>query len=175
MVLLAATACYPAFDWRDHRPSCDLYWCGFVASFPGRVTSAARDVPIDGRPMRLALHVVSTDGLTFAVGVFDLGPDGDERARAAQQAFEKKLLDDVGATEARKSAIALRASDGTALAGVAFEAEGRHGDQAVAAVARFVRRRDRSIEILVLGPGSRLASAEGRQAVETFLTSLRID
>ena len=56
-----------------------------------------------------------------------------------------------------------------------FEAEGQRDSQRLKVVARFVQRQGREIEILVIGPADVLASDSGRQAVETFFTSLRLD
>lgn len=166
-------ACYPRYDWRDYRPDCGRGWCGFVASFPGRVTSATRAVPVDRMRLPLTLHVVSVGDVTFAIGAFELLPGSDPQS--ARKTFKTKLLDDVGATDGREGSVTLHAADRTSLDAATFEAQGQQGDKRLKVVARFVRRRDREIEILVLGPPDVLESASGRQAVETFLTSLRLD
>ena len=172
-MVLSLTACYPRYDWRDHRPDCARGWCAFVASFPGRVTSATREIPVGTRRLPLTLHVVSVGDVTFAVGAFELAPGGD--AAAAQATFERKLLDDVGASEGRRAPVAMRAADRTELAAEAFDAEGHRDGTALRATARFVERKGRLVEILVIGPADALATGSGRQAVETFMSSLRLD
>ena len=166
-------ACYPRYDWRDYRPDCGRGWCGFVATFPGKVTSATRDVPVAGMRLPLALHVVSVGEVTFAIGAFELLPGSD--AQIARKTFETKLLDDVGAASGASGKATLHSADRADIEAVTFEAEGQHGSERLKVVARFVRRRDREIEILVIGPADVLASNSGREAVETFLTSLRLD
>lgn len=170
-MLLAA--CYPRYDWRDYRPDCGRGWCGFVASFPGRVTSATRAVPVDRMRLPLTLHVVSVGDVTFAIGAFELLPGSDPQS--ARKTFKTKLLDDVGATAGREGSVTLHAADRTSLDAATFEAQGQQGGKRLKVAARFVRRGDREIEILVIGPADVLESASGRQAVETFLTSLRLD
>lgn len=173
VTLSLVAACYPRYDWRDYRPDCGRGWCGFVATFPGRVTSATREVPVANMRLPLTLHVVSVGDVTFAIGAFELLPGSDPRL--ARKTFRTKLLDDVGAPDGRDGSVTLRAADRTGLEAATFEAEGQQGGRRLKVVARFVRRRDREIEILVLGPADALASDTGRQAVETFLTSLRLD
>ncbi len=165
--------CYPRYDWRDYRPDCARAWCGFVASFPGRVTQASRDIPVGTLRLPLALNVVSVGEVTFAIGAFDLIPGSD--AGAARATFERKLLDDVGATEGRRGRVAIRAADHSEVAADAFDAEGQRGGKTLRATARFAQRQGRLVEILVIGPADVLATNSGRQAVETFMTSLRLD
>ena len=43
------------------------------------------------------------------------------------------------------------------------------------ATARFAERRGSLVEILVVGPADELSTAAGKQAVETFVTSVRLD
>lgn len=174
---LAAAAClagcYPRFDWRDHRPDCARGWCGFVATFPGKVTSATREIPVAGQMLPLSLHVASAGDITFAVGAFDLIAGSD--ARAARAVFEHKLLDDVGAGDGRRGRTTMRAADRSEFAADTFDVEGRQGGQALRASARFVERGRQLIEIVVIGPAEALDTPTGRQAVETFVTSLRLD
>lgn len=165
--------CYPRYDWRDYRPDCARTWCGFVASFPGRVTNATRDIPVGDVRLPLALNVVSVGEVTFAIGAFDLVPGSD--ADAARATFERKLLDDVGATEGRHGHVVLHTAIRDEVMADTLEAEGRRDGRALRTTARFAQRQGRLIEILVIGPADVLSTDSGRQAVETFLTSLRLD
>ncbi len=171
VALLAA--CYPRYDWRDYRPDCGRGWCGFVASFPGRVTSATREVPVGNMRLPLTLHVVSVGDVTFAIGAFELLPGSD--APSARKTFETKLLDDVGASAGRSGSVTLHAADRHDIDAATFEAEGQRDGKRLKVVARFAERQGREIEILVIGPSDVLAGNSGRQAVETFMTSLRLD
>ena len=172
-LLCSLAACFPRYDWRDHRPDCARTWCGFVASFPGRVTNATRDIPVGGMRLPLALNVVSVGEVTFAVGAFELLPGSD--AEAARAVFERKLLDDVGAAQGRGEPVVMHAADHREIAGRRFDAEGRRDGKSLRATARFVERDGRLVEILVLGPSDVLSTDGGRQAIETFMTSLRLD
>lgn len=176
LALLATTlmaGCYPRYDWRDYRPDCSHGWCGFVASFPGRVTRASREIPMGTTRLPLTLDVVSVGDVKFAIGAFDLRAGGDPAE--ARATFERKLLDDVGATQARRTSIVLHAADHGEIPAEAFEADGSRDGGTLRVSARFAERRGRLVEILVIGPGDVLSTASGRQAVETFLTSLRLD
>ncbi len=170
---LLLAACYPRFDWRDHRPACGRDWCGFVASFPGRVTTATRDIPVGGVPMPLSLNVVTVGDLTFAVGAFDVVPGGD--ATLARATLKKKLLDDVGAATAREGVASLRATDRSPIDGKTFEAEGTREGRKLRVVAQFASRGRYLVEVLVLGSQEAMASKDGAQALETFFTSVRLD
>ncbi len=171
MGLLAG--CYPRYDWRDWRPDCARAWCGFVASFPGRVTTATRDIPVGDLRLPLTLNVISVGEVTFAVGAFELLPGSD--AAAAQALLERKLLDDVGAKEGRRARAAVQTADRSELVADRFDVEGARDGKALRANARFVQRKGRLVEILVIGPSATLETGAGQQAVETFLTSLRLD
>jgi hypothetical protein len=170
---VATSACYPHHDWRDYRPDCSHGWCGFTASFPGKVANATREIPVGATRLPLTVNVVSVDDVRFAVSAFDLGAGGD--VDAARVTFERKLLDDVGATTARRGEVTLHAADHTDFRAETFEVEGVRGGKTLRAIARFVERKHCLVEILVIGPGEELSTNRGRQAVETFMTSVRLD
>ena len=69
----------------------------------------------------------------------------------------------------------MHAADRTELAATTFEARGQRAGKSYSALARFVERRGRLVEIVVVGPTDALGKDSGRQAVETFFTSLRLD
>ena len=165
-------ACYPRYDWRDYRPDCARGFCAFVASFPGKVTSARREIPVGATRLPLTLHVISVGDVTFAVGAFELQSGNVAEARAT---FERKLLDDVGASDGRRGRVSIRAADRSEIVADTFDADGTHDGRALKVSARFAERRGHLVEILVIGPADVLSTGSGRQAVETFLTSLRLD
>lgn len=172
VVASLVAGCYPRYDWRDYRPDCQNTWCGFVASFPGRVSTATRDVRVGPVPLPLALHVVSVGDVTFAVGAFDLRGNAAGEARAV---FENKLIGDVGASDATRGRATMRSADRDEIVADTFDVEGRRDGKPLRATARFVERRGRLVEIVVIGPADTLSTGSGRQAVETFVTSLRLD
>jgi hypothetical protein len=165
--------CYPRYDWRDYRPDCAKYWCGFVASFPGKPTPATRDIPVGTMRLPLTVNVVSVGDVSFAVASFDLLPGSD--AAVARALLEHKLLDDVGVTEGRRGRIDLHAADRSEFVADTLDADGMQGGRHLRASARFVERQRRLIEVLVIGPDDELSKGSGKQAVETFFTSLRFD
>lgn len=169
--MAASTGCYPRYDWRDYRPDCARGWCAFVASFPGKATTATREIPIGAMRLPLTANIVSVGDVSFAVLAFDLLP-GSDRA-AARAALEKKVLDDVGASSARRGTVTLHAVDHTDIPADTFDAEG--GPRPLHAAARFAERRGYLVEILVVGPADELSTDTGKEAVETFFTSLRLD
>jgi hypothetical protein len=69
----------------------------------------------------------------------------------------------------------MHAADHSALTADTFDADGTVDGKPERASARFMERRGRLVEILVIGPLDELDSPSGRQAVETFFTSLRLD
>ena len=137
------------------------------------MTIATRDVPVGRSRLPLALNVVSVGEVTFAVGAFDLLPGSD--AAEAQATFERKLLDDVGAGDGRRGRVGVFTADRGELVATSFDADGQRDGKPLRATARFVQRQGRLVEILVIGPADALSTGSGRQAVETFLTSLRLD
>ena len=165
--------CYPRYDWRDTRPDCARGFCDFVASFPGKITSVRREVPVGATRLPLSLHVISVGDVTFAVGAFNLQSGGD--VAEARATFERKLLDDVGATAGRRGHVTIHTADRTDIAADTFDAEGSRGGQALRVTARFAERRGHLVEVLVIGPVAVLANASGHQAIDTFMTSLRLD
>jgi hypothetical protein len=176
IALVATTAlagCYPRYDFRDFRPDCARAWCGFVASFPGKATTATREIPVGAARLPLTVNLVTVGDVRFAVLAFDLRPGSD--AAAARAMLEKKLLDDVGATAGRRDRTTLRAADRSAIAAETFEAEGVQDGKPLKADARFTERDGRLIEILVVGPADVWSKDSGRQAIETFFTSVRLD
>ncbi len=167
------TACYPRYDWRDHRPDCAQAWCGFTATFPGKPQSATREMPVGALRLPLSATIVSVGEVSFAVLSFDLRPDSD--ATAARALLEKKLLDDVGASRGDRKPIVLRAADRSEIVAERFDAQGMHDRTASTVFARMAEHRGHLVEIFVIGPTAVLATDSGRQAVETFMTSLRLD
>jgi hypothetical protein len=170
---ILVAGCYPRYDWRDHRPDCARGWCGYVASFPGRVTHAVRDIPVGHLSLPLSLDVVSVGEVTFAIGAFELLPGSN--AGEARATFERKLLSDVGAETARTAPAPLRAADRSAVDATRFEAEGVRDGKSLRVEARLAERGGRMIEVLVIGSSDTLESDVGRQAAETFFTSVRLD
>jgi hypothetical protein len=172
-VAAALAGCYPRYDWRDYRPDCARGWCGFVASFPGKATTATREIPVGALRLPLTASVVSVGDVSFAVLAFDLLPGSDRTA--ARASLETKVLDDVGASSGRRGTVTLHAADRSDIPADTFDADADGDRRPLHATARFAERRGYLVEILVVGPADVLSTAAGRQAVETFVTSVRLD
>ena len=72
LVLLAALAgCSPRYDWRTILSDEGQY----AALYPGKPTSAARDVAIAGRKLPMTMEASRIDDTLFAVGVVTLPAD----------------------------------------------------------------------------------------------------
>jgi hypothetical protein len=63
MCLLALSACYPTFNWRELRPE----GTPLQALLPCKPETAERTVPLGGVPTVLHMHSCKTSGLTFAL------------------------------------------------------------------------------------------------------------
>lgn len=63
MCLLALSACYPTFNWRELRPE----GTPLQALLPCKPETAQRTVPLGGVPTVLHMHSCKTSGLTFAL------------------------------------------------------------------------------------------------------------
>ncbi|MDP1780696.1 MAG: hypothetical protein U1C47_25795 [Hydrogenophaga sp.] len=61
--LLALTACYPTFNWRELRPE----GTPLQALLPCKPETAERTVPLGGVPTVLHMHSCKASGLTFAL------------------------------------------------------------------------------------------------------------
>ena len=68
--LLALTACYPTFNWRELRPE----GTPLQALLPCKPESAERTVPLGEAPTVLHMHSCEASGLTFALAWVD-APD----------------------------------------------------------------------------------------------------
>lgn len=63
LCVLALTACYPTFNWRELR----LEGTPLQALLPCKAETAERTVPLGGAPTVLHMHSCKASGLTFAL------------------------------------------------------------------------------------------------------------
>jgi hypothetical protein len=63
LVLLALSACYPTFNWRELRPE----GTPLQALLPCKPETAERTVPLGGAPTVMHMHSCKASGLTFAL------------------------------------------------------------------------------------------------------------
>ena len=169
---LLSAGCWPKYEWRDFRPDCSRVWCGVVATFPARVTSTTRDVPLAGATRAMTLHVAQVGAVSFAIGTArSLPGDGGNGAMRLKDALVANLA---GSIDSERS-VTLQTSGRGAIAALAVDAHGMRGSDAVRMSARFSSRDGQLIEAVVIGPVDVLARPSGRQASDTFLDSVRFD
>ena len=169
---LLSAGCWPKYDWRDFRPDCSRVWCGVVATFPARVQSSSREVALGGVSRAMTLHVASVGAVSFAIGTIQALPGGGGNGVTA---LKDALVANLAASVDSERSVILKASDRSAIAALAVDARGMRGKEAVRMSGRFASHAGQLIEAVVIGPADLLARPSGREAIETFLTSLRFD
>lgn len=90
---LALAGCSPRYDWRTIVSSEGKY----AALYPGKPTSAARDVAIAGHKLPMTMEAARIDETLFAVGVVTLPSDDAELRREALASMQAGLLANLGA------------------------------------------------------------------------------
>lgn len=93
MLWLALAACSPRYDWRTIVSSDGRY----AALYPGKPTSAARDVSIAGRKLPMTMEAARVDETLFAVGVVTLPSDDAALRREAMTSMQAGLVANLGA------------------------------------------------------------------------------
>jgi hypothetical protein len=169
--LMLGAACSPRFDWREYRaPE------GLQALFPARIQTASRPIDLAGLHLRMRMDAARVGELSFVVGVTSL-PDGAAASRGAvEDAIEAALLRNIGASAPamRKPALIGAAAGRPGVTGVALQSEGTTGRGPVRITARIFSSGSRVYEVMVAGPSSVMDEAETREAIDTFMTSLRL-
>jgi hypothetical protein len=165
---LLLSACSPKYDWRDYR-SPDA---PFFAVFPGKPSTHARTIDLDGLKVTMTMTAAEVDGATFAVGSAQV-PDA-AKAQAAIKAMQVALLKNIGGTVKReKTASAARASGPAASrqASTEIEANGTRNGVPVLLVGRFIAHDRRIYQVIVLGRSQSIP----RDAIDMFLSSFKLN
>jgi hypothetical protein len=175
--VLLLSACSPRYDWREVRPAEG----GWVASFPARVQSAVREIDLGGKRVSMAMHAARVDGVAFAIGIASLPEGSGEIADQAPASLKAAMLRNIQGTILREHVVTIQRS-GKSLApvpGSEIEADGKSGGEPVRLAARFAAYRSarggQVVQIIVLGPSAELSRSVGHEAIETFMSSLRLD
>ncbi|NUT15693.1 MAG: hypothetical protein HOQ33_14475, partial [Cupriavidus sp.] len=92
LLALALCACSPRYDWRTIQSGEG----GYAALYPGKPTSAARDVTIAGRKLPMTMEAARVDDTLFAVGVVTLPADDEALRREALASMQAGLLANLG-------------------------------------------------------------------------------
>ncbi|CAG9175356.1 hypothetical protein CURE108131_15530 [Cupriavidus respiraculi] len=166
-------ACSPRYDWRTIQSSDGAY----AALYPGKPTSAGRDVAIAGRRLPMTMEAARVGETLFAVGVVTLPSDDPAQRREALEAMQAGLLANLGgaATEpvqTRAVTIMSAAQPAVPLPGVELRvaAVSAQDNSPRRMTARLVGTGTRVYQVVVLEAGD--AARDHRQAeqIEQFLT-----
>lgn len=174
LALLAALAgCSPRYDWRTILSDEGQY----AALYPGKPTSAARDVAIAGRKLPMTMEASRIDDTLFAVGVVTLPADDAALRREALASMQAGLVANLGAhpeAPARTRAITVTsaAKPPVALEGVELTVTGvsPQDKSPRRLTARLVASGTRAYQAVVLEAGDAARDARQAEQVEQFLT-----
>ncbi|MFS8973664.1 hypothetical protein [Cupriavidus necator] len=172
LLALALCACSPRYDWRTIQSGEG----GYAALYPGKPTSAARDVTIAGRKLPMTMEAARVDDTLFAVGVVTLPADDPELRREALAAMQAGLLANLGTPSgepARTRPVTIMTAErpGRPLDGVEVQASGvSPQDQSPRRLtARLVAVGVRAYQAVVLESGEAARDARQAEQVEQFL------
>ncbi|SOZ59804.1 putative lipoprotein [Cupriavidus taiwanensis] len=171
LLALALCACSPRYDWRTIQSGEG----GYAALYPGKPTSAARDVTIAGRKLPMTMEAARIDDTLFAVGVVTLPADDEALRREALAAMQAGLLANLGTLsgEPRTRPVTIMSADrpGRPLAGLELQASGvSPQDQSPRRLsARLVAVGTRAFQAVVLESGEAARDARQAEQVEQFL------
>jgi hypothetical protein len=170
-VIVFFCACTPRFDWRDYRDA-----SGFVATFPGRVQSATRPIDLDGQAVSMAMHAARVGDTAFVIGSATLASSDPNAQARALDAIARALVQNISGELRKDEPMAIPAvlASEPAIPARALEVFGTHAGQPLHMVAWIAGRGDRVYQILVVGPVKDLESADGRDATDTFMGSVRL-
>ncbi len=155
-------ACTPALDWRDIRPEASA----LQLQLPCRPTAQRRDVPMAGVRVNLALHACAAGGLTWGLGVADVG----DPARVGVALAELSGAAQVNLGAAPGTAMALRVPGATPNS-----ASGRWRLQ-----GRLPDGKPVQMQLAVFAQGTQVFQATvlgeqvSNEAADTFFGSLRL-
>ncbi len=168
-------ACSPHFDWRDYRAA-----EGFEALFPGKVQKASRAIDLDGLPVTMTMQGARVDQIEFVIGTVTLQNPDAATLEQAQAAVAKGLIQNLHGAVLKDETLVIPAvqpgSPGITARGLEVSAmSGATGAETKRIVARIAARGDHVYQILVAGPAAALEEPEARQAIDTFLASVRLE
>lgn len=172
-MLLALAACSPRYDWRTILSSEG----GYTALYPGKPTSAARDVTIAGRQLPMTMEAARIDDTLFAVGVVTLPEDDVALRKQALESMQAGLLANLGAHPAepartRAVTIMSAAQPPVALDAVEVQVTGisPQDKSPRRLTARLVASGKHVYQAVVLEAGDAARDQRQAEQVEQFLT-----
>ncbi len=185
IAVLILTACSPRYDWREVRSD----QSGWVALFPDKPQTQTRAMTLEGRSLDMTMTIARVNEISFVLGYVtqkNSVPDTSTQSEGKSEPVLKGLLRDamlrnIQATkQSEQDALIARVGQNrAALPAVAIEADGQVGGKAMHLSARFasfdINSKKEAIQIMVLGPQELMHRPVSQQAVETFLTSLKVE
>ncbi len=171
--VLLLVGCSPAHEWRE-LPAAD----GAVqVTFPGKPSTDSRDLPMAGRLVTFKISAVEAAGATFAVGHMTLKPEELQQSGLPEltddeitDALVQSLVRGFDSQDVITSEVAvrrLRAPTDTGATAVEVLAEQPEG---LRLLARVFHHQDQWIQVVAVGPSSRLDTETARW----FVDSLRL-
>ncbi len=161
-VALAATGCSPTLNWREVQPADS----GLVAMFPCKPSHEEREVPLAGRPVRLAVAACRAEDAMYAVAYGDVADPA--RVGSALDGLRNAAMGNVKASSSAQRQLAVPGMTPHPQA-QALELRGQMPD------GRAVLER-----VAVFSKGTRVFQATmlgdslPPEAVETFFGGLRL-
>ncbi|MDF9432854.1 hypothetical protein EM868_24205 [Cupriavidus gilardii] len=172
LAVAALLACSPRYDWRTIQSNEG----GYAALYPGKPTSAARDVAIAGRKLPMTMEAARVDETLFAVGVVSLpGDDASLRAEALS-AMQTGLLANLGnaptePVQTRAVTVMSSAQPPVALPGIEIRVAGVSPQDKTPRrlTARLVAKGSKVYQAVVLEAGDAARDQRQAEQVEQFL------
>lgn len=170
-VAFLATGCSPRFNWRDYQGN-----GGFAATFPDKVQTATRSIELAGVELNMTLSAARVDKISFAVGSARL-PNSDPQLRdRALAELRMALIHNIeGKVQSEREASVARLSRGDPqVSADAIEVSGQAQGNPVRMWAEIAYDDQSVYEMFVLGPVAAMQEVQTREAVDTFMSSFRL-
>jgi len=172
LVIALLAACSPRYDWRTIQSGEGAY----AALYPGKPTSAARDVAIAGHKLPMTMEAARVDDTLFAVGVVKLPADDPALRREALASMQAGLAANLGLhagepVRTRTVTIRSAAEPARQLDGVELQVSGvsPQDKSPRRLTARLVAVGPRVYQAVVLESGDAARDQRQAEQVEQFL------
>ena len=172
LLSLALCACSPTYDWREIPAG------GALVLFPDKPQSQAREVELDGIKVDMNMQSARIGNLSFALARVHLPTGSDAQAGARLlSALRAAMMRNIEGKLMQSAPVSIaRAERGlAAVAGDAIEAGGVSAGKPIALHARLVTFDKHVWQAVVYGPREDMGQPAAREAVDTFLLSLRLE
>ena len=162
LLMLMATGCNPALNWREVRSND----AGYTVLLPAKPTSFERSVDLDGLKVMMNMTAAEANGTSFAVATAVITDDAQRTS--ALMAMQTAMTRNIQAEITEQKTITLK--NGASV--IQIRATGkaaRNGEQLVL-FARFLMHGTRVFQVIALGPKDKLDA----ETADTFLNSFSV-